>query len=239
MKEFSLQLYSLRDIPTLRERVRIAAEAGYTGVEFAGYEQYSAAELKALLAEFGLKAVGSHVSIEALRSDLSGEIAYAKEVGMETVACPYIEMSTYEQAAEAAAYLETCALQFAEAGIPFGYHNHNHEFAQTDDGRYLLEVLMEKAPHVQMELDVFWAKYAGVDPLAFIEKHSGRFFLLHFKEIAENKDNVELGRGIQDFAALAKTGFAQGTRHIVVEQEGYTMPPAESVTVDAAYMKAL
>ena len=34
MKDFSLQLFSVRDIPDLREQLKAAAEAGYTGVEF-------------------------------------------------------------------------------------------------------------------------------------------------------------------------------------------------------------
>ena len=30
-----------------------------------------------------------------------------------------------------------------------------------------------------------------------------------------------------------------GTRELIVEQEQYTMPPEESIRVDAAYMQAL
>lgn len=36
-----------------------------------------------------------------------------------------------------------------------------------------------------------------------------------------------------------RAGLAQGTRELIVEQEQYTMPPEESIRVDAAYMQAL
>src|SRR5579862_9458393 len=65
-----LQMYTLRDemrndyVGTLRK----VAEIGYPAVQFAGYGGLSAAEMKRLLDELGLKAAGSHVGIEALES---------------------------------------------------------------------------------------------------------------------------------------------------------------------------
>lgn len=238
MKDFSLQLYSLRDIPTLRERLQIAADSGYTGVEFCGYEDIPADEMKSLLASLGLRPTGSHISQEALQADLHGCIAYAKQLGITSVTCPWIVMQTAEDAVKAAAFLEDCAVQFKAAGIPFAYHNHHHEFTMAD-GKYLLEILMENAPTLGFELDVFWASYAGVDPIAFIRKHAGRFLLLHFKEINPQRENVELGKGVLDFKEIARVGLEQGVQELIVEQEAYTLPPAESVKVDADYMKAL
>ena len=238
MKDFSLQLYSLRDVPELRERLRIAADAGYTGVEFAGYDDISAADMKDLLSSLRLRGTGSHISAEALKSDLEGCIRYCLEAGITSAACPWVDLQTEQDALEAASFLESCAVKFHEAGIPFAYHNHSHEFA-APNGTYLLEILMENTKLLGFELDVFWAAYADVDPAAFIQKHAGRFPLLHFKEIGEEKKNVELGTGRLDFAKLAALGIAQGTKEIIVEQEDYTMPPADSVKADAVYMRAL
>ena len=105
MKDFSLQLYSLRDIPTLRERLQIAADTGYTGVEFCGYEDFPADEMKSILASLGLRPTGSHISQEALQADLNGCIAYAKQLGITSVTCPWIVMQTAEDAVKAAAFL--------------------------------------------------------------------------------------------------------------------------------------
>lgn len=238
MKDFSLQLYSLRDVPGLQRRLAIAAEAGYTGVEFAGYEDIPAADMKGLLSSLGLRGTGSHIAADLLKNDLDGCIRYCLETGITTAACPWLDIKTEQDALDAAAFLEGCAKRFAEAGIPFAYHNHSHEFA-APGGTYLLELIMEHTRLLGFELDVFWASYAGVDPAAFIEKHAGRFPLLHFKEFGEGRKNVELGSGTLDFARLAALGMAQGTRELIVEQEEYTMPPEESVRVDADYMKKL
>lgn len=238
MKDFSLQLYSLRDIPGLRDRMHIAAEAGYTGVEFAGYEDIPAGEMKQLLGDLGLRATGSHVSFADLQKDLDGCIRYCLEAGITGAACPWMDLKTEADALSAAAFLEQCAVAFDAAGLVFAYHNHANEFVKAGD-LSLLEILIENTDKTGFELDVFWAAYAGVDPVAFIQQYAGRFPLLHFKEFGAEKANVELGRGCLDFAQIAAAGKAQGTREFIVEQEQYTMPPADSVRVDAAYMQAL
>ena len=239
MKDFSLQLYSLREVPTLRQRMEIAAQAGYTGVEFAGYDGIDGPEMRRLLASLGLRGTGSHIAYDALRDDLDGCVRYCLEAGITSAACPGCEVNDREQALAQAKFLEACAERFGAEGIPFAYHNHAHEFADTGNGETLFDVLLHNTSKLGAELDVFWAAYAGVDPLAFIQTYAGRVPLLHFKEFGAENANVELGRGCLDFAALARAGLAQGTRELIVEQEQYTMPPEESIRVDAAYMQAL
>ena len=239
MKDFSLQLYSLREVPTLRQRMEIAAQAGYTGVEFAGYDGIAGPEMRRLLASLGLRGTGSHVAYDALWDDLDGCVRYCLEAGITSAACPGCEMNDRDQALAQAEFLEACAERFGAEGIPFAYHNHAHEFADAGNGETLFDVLLHNTSKLGAELDVFWAAYAGVDPLAFIQTYAGRVPLLHFKEFGAENANVELGRGCLDFAALARAGLAQGTRELIVEQEQYTMPPEESIRVDAAYMQAL
>ena len=239
MKDFSLQLYSLREVPTLRQRMEIAAQAGYTGVEFAGYDGIAGPEMRRLLASLGLRGTGSHIAYAALRDDLDGCVRYCLEAGITSAACPGCEMNDRDQALAQAEFLEACAERFGAEGIPFAYHNHAHEFADAGNGETLFDVLLHNTSKLGAELDVFWAAYAGVDPLAFIQTYAGRVPLLHFKEFGAENANVELGRGCLDFAALARAGLAQGTRELIVEQEQYTMPPEESIRVDAAYMQAL
>ena len=239
MKDFSLQLYSLREVPTLRQRMEIAAQAGYTGVEFAGYDGIAGPEMRRLLASLGLRGTGSHIAYDALRDDLDGCVRYCLEAGITSAACPGCEMNDRDQALAQAEFLEACAERFGAEGIPFAYHNHAHEFADAGNGETLFDVLLHNTSKLGAELDGFWAAYAGVDPLAFIQTYAGRVPLLHFKEFGAENANVELGRGCLDFAALARAGLAQGTRELIVEQEQYTMPPEESIRVDAAYMQAL
>ncbi|MDQ2763902.1 MAG: sugar phosphate isomerase/epimerase, partial [Pseudomonadota bacterium] len=50
---------------------------------------------------------------------------------------------------------------------------------------------------------------------------------------------TELGRGATDFHALFAAASKDRIKHCFVEQEGFDMPPFESLKVDADYMRNL
>lgn len=61
--KYGVQLYSLRETAEKRgaeEVLRLVAEAGYDGVEFAGFYGRTPEEMKALLAEYGLVHFRAH-----------------------------------------------------------------------------------------------------------------------------------------------------------------------------------
>ena len=76
-----LQLYTVRDQAEkdFLGTIRKVAEMGYKAVEFAGYYNTPAKELKALLEELGLDAPSTHVGLnfgdrEKLESDFAKQI---------------------------------------------------------------------------------------------------------------------------------------------------------------------
>ena len=80
----ALQLYSIRDAcakdfpGTLREVARM----GYQGVEFAGFHNFSAADVLKMMTETGLKPAGAHVGIQSLLGDeFEKTVAYHKTIG--------------------------------------------------------------------------------------------------------------------------------------------------------------
>lgn len=75
-----LQLYTLRDLTALdfEGTLRKVAELGYQGVEFAGYGDIPAEQMKLLLDELGLQGFSSHVSLEAMRKDLQKRLIISK-----------------------------------------------------------------------------------------------------------------------------------------------------------------
>jgi sugar phosphate isomerase/epimerase len=58
--------------------------------------------------------------------------------------------------------------QCQERGIAFAYHNHDFEFTRVDDV-YLIDYLLQATDpaFVKIELDVYWAAYASVDPVSY------------------------------------------------------------------------
>ena len=239
--QFAIQLYSVRDIinndfiGTLKK----LAEMGYTGVEFAGYGDLSAQEMKNVLTANSLKPVGAHIGVENLTKRLDEEIAYHKVLGTEYIVCPFFNMKTGEDAVKLAETLRPVVAQCGEAGFKFAYHNHAHEFVK-DGGEYLLDILFNNLPpEAVMELDIYWAAHAGIDPFAYMEKHKDRLKLLHIKQIDENKKCVDLNRGVIDFRKIITVAKTLGVAHFILEQEEYEVSSIVSVKNDIDYIFGL
>ncbi len=67
-----LQLYTLRDIMkvSVPATLKLVADVGYTEMEFAGYFDHSAKEIKQLLDENGLTAPSAHIQLDAFDTNL-------------------------------------------------------------------------------------------------------------------------------------------------------------------------
>ncbi|GHV86920.1 sugar phosphate isomerase [Spirochaetia bacterium] len=206
--DISLQLYSIKE--EARENfphaLELTARAGYQGVEFAGYFGNTAAQMKELLKKYNLKAVSTHVGFPRLKEALDEEIEYAKQVGYKLIVCPFLKGDTKEAYVEGAQFLEQCAQKAAGAGITFGYHNHAHEFVKYD-GKYAQDIILENAPSVKFEPDLFWVAVGGADPAAYIKplEKVGRICAIHAKELAkQGEENVYVGQGKIDFKTIAE-----------------------------------
>lgn len=66
-----VQLYTLREETKkdFKGTLQKVAALGYQGVEFAGYEGYTAQEVRAWLTDLQLKAASSHVPLEQLEAN--------------------------------------------------------------------------------------------------------------------------------------------------------------------------
>lgn len=232
-----LQLYSIKD-ETEKDFVgalRKVAEIGYDGVEFAGYGGLSSKALKELLDELKLKACGSHVSLELLTNNIDEVISYNLEIGNQYIICPWSEFSNIENIKEIIGKLKLAGEKCRARDLKLGYHNHDNEF-KLFDGQYGLDLLLGEMGKEDLfaELDTYWVQYAGLDPTEYINKHAGRFELLHIKDMQildDRKESTEVGNGVMDFQPIIEAGKKQGTKWLIVEQEYFTMPPIESVKI--------
>lgn len=229
----ALQLYTVRDetAKDFTQTVRRVAEIGYKGVEFAGYGNLSSKELAALLAETGLHAVGSHVGIEALTADFDREINYSLDIGCPFVIVPWIgeDWRTSEGFKRLADKLNEFGRRAHERGITIGYHNHDFELHSTDGSTLLDNLIAATDPtYVKFELDTYWVAFAGVDPVAFIKKHQGRFRSLHLKDMTPERTFTEVGDGTLDITGFIEAGQAGGAKYFIVENDQPRIPSLES-----------
>ena len=260
------QLYSAREEMQehMAEVFGRLKEMGYDGVEFAGFFGKSAAEIKTLLDETGLKAVSSHVPLEAIRQDMFGTIAYHQAIGCKYIAVPFLDGEHRPGTPGFAGVIRLIAAfgrLCREAGIQLLYHNHDFEFVQVS-GMYGLDFLYAAVePEIlQTEIDVCWVRYAGEDPAAYLRKYTGRAPVVHLKDYVGVKgegtpygllgqkrqaDAVAFefrpfGYGCQDVKAVTDAGIEAGAEWFVIEQDQwYDRKPLEAAKMSIDTLKKL
>jgi sugar phosphate isomerase/epimerase len=225
--------------------IKKVSEAGYTGVEFAGYYGMESAEVKKILDDSGLITAGSHDSIELLKRDLGRAIDYALEIGNRYIICPYNPEFVHGDAdsfRKAARLFNEIGEKCRRSGIRFGYHNHNFEFRMID-GQYGLDILLENTEPglVFFEIDTYWVQFAGLNPVEVIEKYKERCPLLHIKEMKSHEDKVNtiIGKGVMDFKGIVSTGKKYNVDWYVVEQEYFEDDLVESVKAGCKYLESI
>jgi sugar phosphate isomerase/epimerase len=233
--QIGLQLYSIRDEieKDFKGTIEKVANIGYKGVEFAGFYGVDAKEVKSMLDSLKLVPCGSHEAMDGLKNNLDYVIEYNKTIGNKYIICPWAEYKSKQDFVDMAKLLNKIGKKCKDNDIVFGYHNHAHEFVSFGEETGMDILINETDPNlVTFELDTYWVKYAGIDPAEFIKKYSGRFKLIHIKdmEIIDNKmQSTEIGNGIMDFKTLSKAAADNGTLWFIVEQEAFRGSTIESV----------
>lgn len=206
MKQFKvgLQLYSVRDdmAADMLGTLKKVKEMGYDYVEFAGYFDHSAQEVKAMLDEVGLECVSVHQGYAPFLEDEKGMIDYLKVIGAKYCAIPWMGLENhkggehYEQAMKEIAQV---AKALKENGIQMLYHNHDFEFNKYED-KFLLDWLYETLPEdlMKTEVDCCWVRYAGYDPAEYIKKYTGRSPVVHLKDFVCTNFNAGAVYGLID-----------------------------------------
>ncbi len=184
MTEYGLQLYSVRDSAEkdFRETLRRVAEMGYRYVEFAGFFNHPASDVKAWLEEYGLKASGSHIQLPALTPETIEEtIAYHKAIGCTNIIIPTAKWDTEEEMNDNLEQMIRVQKRLAEEGLELGYHNHSREFYCTPYGKFIEDELIANTD-LFLEFDTFWLFNAGIDPIAYCEANKDRIGVIHIKD---------------------------------------------------------
>jgi len=223
---------------------RIAA-LGFREVEFAGYFNHSPEQIKNILAGNNLSAPSAHVQTSVLRGSLEGTIEAARIIGHQYLICAYLpaeERRSLDDYRKLIDLLNRVGEQFKRAGIQFGYHNHDFEFAPME-GRIPYDLILAgtDAQLVKMEMDLYWITKAGYSPLAYFQKYPGRFPIVHIKDMDNTPGHffTEVGRGIIDFRPILAAAKQAGIQHYFIEQDETPGSPFESLKISLDYLKRL
>jgi sugar phosphate isomerase/epimerase len=110
-------------------------------------------------------------------------------------------------------------------GLTLCWHNHDKEFVAMESGLPYEYLMAHTDPGlVKCEMDLYWVKKGGADPLEMLRTYKGRFVILHVKDMTkgESQDFECPGSGIIDFPAIFAEAQAQGIRHYMVERDQVT-----------------
>ncbi|WP_424929279.1 sugar phosphate isomerase/epimerase family protein [Amaricoccus tamworthensis] len=232
MTDFSYQLYSSRNFGPLGDTLSMLAEAGYRGVEGYGalYADASkVAELQAKLDQSGLIMPTAHVGLDMIENDAATVLALASDFGIQTVYCPFLTPDQRPSDADGyAAFgrrLQEAGKPLKDAGLGFGWHNHDFEFVALPDGAIPMQVMLGAAPDLEWEADIAWVIKGGADPLEWIANHGPRISAVHVKDIApagEATDEdgwADVGHGTVDWPGLMKALRNTPAKHFVMEHD--------------------
>jgi sugar phosphate isomerase/epimerase len=91
---------------------------------------------------------------------------------------------------------------------------------------------------MDLELDIYWIKKAGLNPKEILKRYKGRVPLIHVKDIDEHGDFKEVGYGILDWPAIFSVAQDVGVKFYFVEQD-VTPHPLRSVKMSIDYLKKI
>ena len=162
--------------PTLLEKFQTIKSMGFNSVELLTVDlNYDLDEVKGWLEETGLTVTSVHAQPT---EEIVKKAAY---LGAQAVIWPMTDFCNKEEAIEVAKELDAMAEMAEPYGVKIAYHNHNMEFF-FDEGKTLLEHLLDNSSKCYMQLDCGWTMYAGTYPPSFIRKYKNRILSIHVKE---------------------------------------------------------
>lgn len=236
LHRIGIQLYTLRDLASadLGGTLAKLAKIGYKEIEFAGYHNHSATEVRDLLEHNGLTAPSAHIPIATIEKEPAKTFKDARIVGHKWLTIPSLPDAKHETVDDwkrSAAQLNAVGTRVKAAGFHLAYHNHNIEFGKIGEV-VPLNVLIENTDPslVSFEMDIYWVVNGGGNPLALLSRFPGRFKMFHVKDSMGPPENrmADVGAGTIDF----KTIFARakGIEHYFVEHD----QPADALASAAA-----
>jgi sugar phosphate isomerase/epimerase len=236
-QNIGLQLYSLRnefkqDVPGTLAKIK---QWKITLIEGGGSYGLPMEEYKKLLKQNNLVMASVGAGFEELEKDPQKVVDNAKAFGAKYVMCAWVPHKegnfTMDEINRAIDVFNSAGKLLAENGIKFCYHPHGYEFRPYEKGTMFDYMVKKTDPrYVNFEMDVFWVKHPGQDPVALLKKYPKRFLMLHLKDRepgtpgnqegrAPDETNVVLGKGDVGIAAIMRQAKKMGIKYYFIEDE--------------------
>ncbi|MAU26988.1 MAG: xylose isomerase [Muricauda sp.] len=215
----------------------VTPHLGFSG---SGYFGLSEKEVKAILDEHGITVPAMHTDLVTLENHAVELGKAAKSIGFKYIGLPAIpdeRRKTLDDYKKMADTFNAIGEQAQQEGLMFYYHNHGYGLNEIE-GQIPFEVLIDNTDPdlVFLEMDLFWTLAGKANPIDYLKKYSGRYHLMHVKDMKEqisfsgdggnSSQWIELfpnmttvGNGVVDFNTIIPIAKENGVKHFFVEQD--------------------
>lgn len=199
---------------------------GYSEIETGSYYGSSAKSFLGFCNEIGLKPVAGGIKFskdmdevkKSIDEILKLKVSYAISYWPWLVGAPF----KLEDCKTSVGLLNKIGEECKKNGLQFCWHNHDNEFIEMEEGKpfdYLMKYT--DSDLVKCEMDIYWVKKGGAEPLDILKKYNGRIPILHVKDMASGEEQTFAcpGSGIIDFPAIFAEAAKQDIKHYFVERD--------------------
>lgn len=210
-----------------------------------GFFGHPADEVKSVFKEYGMSVPSIHTDLDTMETNMDAFSKAAEVLGFEYITLPAIPderrktMDDYKKMADA---FNSIGENAKNAGLKLAYHNHGYGLQEVD-GVVPFQVMMDATDPelVFLEMDVFWTTAGRANPVEYLKKYSGRYHMMHVKDMkpityfgGDGSDAPQwvalfakmttAGDGDIDLDTILKTAKANGVKHFFVEQDMVQQP---------------
>jgi sugar phosphate isomerase/epimerase len=250
-----IELYSFRnefktDVEGVLKKI---SDMGFREVEGGSTYGLSVDSFNTLLKKYNLTTISIGADFKELETNPQAVADKAKALGAKYVVCFWIPHNgtefTLDDAKKAVDVFNSAGKVLKQNGISFCYHPHGYEFRPYQQST-LFDYMMKnmKPKYANFQMDVFWIKHPGQDPVALLKKYRKRFLLMHLKDRkpgtpgnqngqADVETNVVLGTGDVNIAAIMEAAKKSRIQHYFIEDE--SSRSLEQVPRSLAYLNFL
>ena len=209
-----------------KDTLKKAAEFGFTEIEGGSNFASSPKEFLDYCKKVGIKPIAGALDFKTKNEDLNKVFDNLNEIKQKyaVVYWPWMGGGPFklDDCKKSCEILNDLGAKTKANGLQLLWHNHDKEFHTMEEGLPFDYIMNHTDPKtVQCEMDIYWVKKGGGDPLEVLKKYAGRIPVLHVKDMAEGaaQDFICPGRGIIDFKPIFAEAKKQGIEHYFVERD--------------------
>lgn len=209
-----------------RAVLKQAASYGFTEIETSKYLGDSASSFLKYCSEIGITPIAGGVGFTTKMEELLPKLDSLLDLKLKYAVSywPWLTGGPFklDDCKKSAEMLNIMGEACKKKGLTLCWHNHDKEFTEMEEGMPFDYLMNHTDPSlVKCEMDIYWVKKGGADPLQVLKKYKGRIPILHVKDMAPGpeQDFECPGSGIIDFPAIFKEADSQDIKHYFVERD--------------------